>query len=155
MAMNLTGPYKAGDSFSGTVCPGDYDVVLSEQQGNVIFDSQRVNVGQTEIDGLVLTTRPMASIRGEVHFEDITRYASCPGLGGQHVDILRQGDGQFESATIDNKNRFEFHNVAPGDYSISLGPFLREAVYVKSITVAGKPIEGRRFSIAQPAPATI
>ncbi len=169
IAMNFKNSYKAGESFSGTVCPGDYEVVLTDQYGTgwgshprgelyphkVIFDSQTVKVSQTEIDGLLLTPRAMASISGAVHFEDITRYASCPGLGGQHIDILREGDGEFQSAKLDDKDRFEIHDVAPGDYTIYLGPFLREAVYVKSIVVNGKAVESRRFSIAQPAPATI
>ncbi len=169
IAMNFNNSYRAGDSFSGTVCSGDYDVVLTDEQGigrsghplgevhphKVVFDTQTVHIGQTEIDGLVLTPRPMASIKGEVHFEEITRYASCPGLGGQHVDILREGDGQFQSAKLDDKNRLEFHNVAPGDYTIYVGPFLREAVYVKSIMVDGRAVEGRRFSIARPEPVTL
>jgi Carboxypeptidase regulatory-like domain len=164
-AMSLDRLYKAGDTFSGVVCPGNYDFVLSGEQGSynwfeprsskVIFDSIPVSVGQTEVTGLVLTPRPMASITGEVRFEDITRRASCPGLGGQHVDILRKGDGQFQSANLDAKNRFEFHNVAPGDYILTLGPYLREAVYVESITLDGKPVVGRSFSIPQAQPATL
>ncbi|MGA2965988.1 MAG: carboxypeptidase-like regulatory domain-containing protein [Terriglobales bacterium] len=148
--------YKAGDAFSARVPSGDYDVVLTDKQEigggfrahKVIFDSKTVSA-QTNIDDLELTPHHMASISGEVHFEDITRYASCPGLGGQHVDILREGDGQFQTAGLDGKNRFAFQNVAPGDYKIYLGPFLREAVYLKSITVDGKAVEGRRISIQQ------
>jgi hypothetical protein len=155
IAMNLSGPYSAGDTFSGTVCSGDYDVVLNAQQGNLIFDSKRVSVGQTEIDGLVLTPRPMASIAGEIHFEGITRQASCPGLGGQGVRIERMGDGESLSAALDKENHFHFQNVAPGDYRIYLSPFLREAVYVKSITVAGKAIEERGFSIPRAEPVTM
>jgi hypothetical protein len=158
---NDSGLYRSGDPFSALVCPGDYDVVLSDKEGygitgdfrahKVTLDSQTVTVGSTEVDDLVLTPHPMASISGEVHFEGVTRNASCPGLGGQYVDILREGDAQFQSATLDDKNRFEIQNVAPGNYSVYLAPFLSEAVYLKSIAVDGKASEGRRVSIASAA----
>jgi len=165
IGANPNSLYKAGDRFSVSVCPGDYEAVLSDQQGDgitgefrahkVILDSQAITVGQTEIDDLVLTPHPMASITGEVHFEGVTRNASCPGLGGQYVDILREGDAQFQSGTLDDKNRFEIHNVTPGNYNIYLAPFLSEAVYLKSITVDGKAVEGRRISISNPAPTRL
>lgn len=162
---NGTGLYRAGDHFSVSMCPGDYDVVLSDQQGygtsgefrahKVILDSQTITVGSTQIDNVVLTPHPMASIKGEVHFEGITRNASCPGQGGQYVDILRAGDAQFQSATLDEKNRFQFQNVAPGNYSVYLAPFLSEAVYLKSIMINGQASEGRDISISDAAPARL
>lgn len=165
MSSNINGVYKAGDAFSASVCPGDYDVALSGQgktgqwtefpSYKVVFDTQHITVGQTEIDGLVLTPHAMASILGEVHFENISRRASCPALGGQHIGILREGDGESQSMVLDDKNRFEFHDVAPGNYTIYLGPYLREAVYVKSIFVDGKAADGRRFSITQAKPVTL
>ena len=159
--MNFNNVYKAGDAFVADVCPGDYDVVLADWRGlgswsdRVVFDSKPVTVGQIEVNGLVLTPRPMASIAGDVHFEDITKNASCPGLGGQTVRILREGDGQFQSVVLSDKNHFEFQHVAPGDYKIFLGPYLREAVYVKSISVDGQPVNGRLFSIKEPKPVNI
>jgi hypothetical protein len=165
VATNINDLYKAGDSFNALVCPGDYDVVLSDEQRinawgespahKIVFDTQHITVGQTEINGLVLTPRPMASIKGVVQFEGISRNASCPGIGGQRLRILRGGDGQFQTALLDDKNRFEFHNVAPGDYTIYLGPFLREAVYLKSIMVDGTAANGRRFSIKEAKPVTV
>jgi hypothetical protein len=158
--MGLADRYKAGDSFSAvSECRGDYEVVLTDRQSTgigprdhkVIFDSKTVSAA-SEISDVVLTPHPMASINGEVHFEGISRQASCPLGGGQHIEILREGDGQFQAANLDRNNRFEFQNVAPGDYQIYLGPFLREAVYLKSITVDGKAAEGRRISIQQAAP---
>ncbi len=154
-----------GDRFTASLCPGDYDVVLSDRDRisawrghpshKVVFDSQHVTVGQRDITGVALTPHSMASITGEVHFEDITRAASCPGIGGQHVSILREGDGQYQTAPLDDKDHFEFHNVAPGIYRIYLAPFLREAVYVKSILVDGKAAEGRRFAITRAKPVRI
>jgi hypothetical protein len=154
--------FKGGDNFEGAICPGSYEVVLSDDKGlswwseslshSVVFDRQQVTVGNTMLDGIVLTPRPMASIQGEVHFEDITREVICSGRGGQQVSILRDGDGQFQSAELDSKNQFSFKNVAPGDYSLYLGPVRREAVFLKSIEMNGKPVAGRRFTVAQAQP---
>ena len=147
--------YKAGESFTSSVCPGDYDVVLTDSQGTVTLDSQRVTVGDTSVDGVTLTPRATASIAGDVHFENIRRYDSCPGIGGQQVEMLREVDGQSQKATLDAKDHFEFPSVAAGDYTVHLGPFLREAVYVKSIVVDGQVIEERRFSVQQVKPINI
>jgi len=159
IAMNVNDVYQPGDSFSATVCPGQYQVLLTNLYGagpwreparnKVIFDSQDITV-DGNADGVVLTPRPMGKIAGEVHFEGIEPRQSCPGLGGQEVRVLREGDGQAQSVRLDDKNRFEMKNVAPGEYSVFLGPYRRESVYVKSIVVNGKAIEGRRFSIPQP-----
>jgi hypothetical protein len=157
--------YKSGESFTSNVCSGDYDVALTDSRGTgywgdskpykVVFDSQTVSVGSSDVDGVLLTPQPMASVTGQVHFEGINRHDSCPGIGGQTVDILRTGDAQFQSATLDDKNRFEFHNVAPGEYTLTLGLFQREAVYIKSITVDGKPAEGRTVVIPKAGPVAI
>jgi hypothetical protein len=154
--------FKAGDSFEESVCPGTYEAVLSDDKElswwseslthSVILDRMEVTVGTTALDGIVLTPRPMASIQGELHFEDITREAICPGRGGQQVSILRDGDGQFQSAELDSKNQFAFKNVALGDYSLYLGPVRRESVFLKSFEVDGKPVVGRRFTVTQAQP---
>jgi hypothetical protein len=165
IVMNINEVYKAGDNFKTLVCPNDFDVFLTDERpfddGNespghkVIFEKQRLTVGDTPISDIVLTPAAMASIQAEVQFEGITLRDSCPGLGGQGVSILREGDGQSQATRLDDKNRFSFRNVAPGTYSIFLTLFSREAVFVKSILVDGKAIEGRRFTIAQPQPVTI
>jgi hypothetical protein len=160
---SINNVYKAGDSFKVGLCSGNYDVVLSNNyrispwrespSQKVIFDKQNIAVGQVDIDGLVLTPHPMASIAGEIHFENITRREICPGRGGQYVAILREGDGQFQVIDLKNDNHFAFQNVEPGEYQLYIGPVLREAVFIKSLVVDGKPQQGRRFSILQSAPA--
>lgn len=153
--------YKSGDAFSGTVCPGSYDLVLSDEQfirtwdegptHTVVLDRQHVEIGATPVDGLILTPRPMASISGEV--PGMTRNLLCPGGGpATSVSILREGDGQFQSVELDDKGRFGFHNVAPGIYTVSVGPVSPETLYLASILVDGKPVVGRRFTVERPQP---
>ena len=163
---SFTHPLRAGDSFTLSVYRGEYDVVLGDQERieigrgspahKVVFDTQHVTVGESEVNGLVLTPHPMATIAGDLHFEGITRNASCQGPGAQKtVRILREGDGQFQSVVLSDKDHFEFQNVAPGDYKIFLGPYLREAVYVKSISVDGEPAKDRLVSIKEPKLVTV
>lgn len=154
---------KGGDSFDDTLCPGTYEVVLTDNtrmswwnetlSHKVVFDTQEVSVGEEEVNGLVLSPHRLASITGEVHFENITRRGICPGRGGQSVSLLREGDGQFQSVDLGDDNRFAFQNVAPGDYQMYIGSILREAVFIKSLIVDGRPYPGRHFSITQAAPA--
>jgi hypothetical protein len=161
--MSSNNVYKPGDSFSDTVCPGDYDVVLSDQaiypwgefpSHKVVFDTQHVEVGTTAIEGVELTPRAMAPISGEV--PGMTHNLSCPAGGPRaHVSILREGDGEFQTVDLDGKNRFNFHNVAPREYTIYVGPIVREAFYLDSILVDGKPADGRRFTVAQAQPMSI
>jgi protocatechuate 3,4-dioxygenase beta subunit len=164
IAMNLNQLYRPGDNFSGSVCEGSYDVVLSDEQQinpwselpthKVVFDTKHIEVGKSAIEEVQLTPRAMASISGEV--PGMTHNVSCPAGGPRaQVSILREGDGEFQSAVLDDKNRFIFHNVAPGEYTVYFGPVVREAFYLDSILVDGKPIEGRKFTVAQPQPMSM
>lgn len=164
IAMNINDGYSAGESFTTTVCPGEYDLVLSDNQTidywrelpahKVVFDVHHIEVGASAIDGVELTPRAMASISGEV--PGMAHNVSCPAGGPRvQVSILREGDGEFQSTVLDEKNRFSFHNVAPGEYTISIGPFAREAFYLDSILVDGKPADGRKFTVAQPQPMSM
>jgi hypothetical protein len=164
IAININEVYGAGDSFTTRVCPGDYDLVLSDSQTidywrglpahKVVFDVHHLEVGATAIDGVELTPRAMASISGEV--PGMAHNVSCSaGWPRVQVSILREGDGEFQSAVLDEKNRFSFHNVAPGEYKVNVGPFARESFYLNSILVDGKPADGRKFTVVQPQPMTM
>jgi hypothetical protein len=162
-AGNSALSYKPGEDFAAAVCPGSYDVVLTDDQTvyggghlpehKVIFDSLHVEAGPTAVDGVELTPRAMASISGEV--PGMTQSLACPSFGPRlHVSILREGDGQFQTADLDG-NRFSFRNVAPGNYVVYIGQFAREAFYLDSILVDAKPIAGRKFTVADAKPMTI
>ena len=160
IASNINDVYKPGDTYSVSVCRGNYDVVLSEQPigtwgefptHKVVFDTQHIEVGATAIEDVELTPRAMASISGEV--PGMTHTVSCPAGGPRvQVSILREGDGEFQTVELDDKNRFSFHNVAPGEYTVHIGPVARESFYLDSILVDGKPADGRKFTVAQPQP---
>ncbi|HKF21594.1 MAG TPA: carboxypeptidase-like regulatory domain-containing protein [Candidatus Angelobacter sp.] len=156
--------YKAGDTFSDSLCKGAYDVLLTDDQTSpwveesfthkVVFDARHIDVGETAIADVQLTPHPMASIAGEV--PGMSHSVSCPSGGPRlQVRILREGDGQFQSVVLDDKNRFTFNNVAPGDYIIQVGPLQRETFYVDSILLDGKPINHRRFTVTEARPLSM
>lgn len=164
IAMNSSEVYRSGDTFSTTVCQGNYDVVLSDEQQvspwqgspthKVIFDRRNIEVGAAPIVGVELTPHAMATISGEV--PGMSHNVSCPAGGPRaHVSILREGDGQFQSVVLDEKNRFTFRNVDPGEYTVSAGPFLHEAFFLESVVIDGRAIDGRRFTVAQAQPMTM
>jgi len=158
--QNMEKQFKAGDSFDESLCPGDYEVVLTDNtrmsleneilRHKVVFDTQEISLREGETREIALTPHPMATIQGEVHFENITRRDICPARGGQYVAILREGDAQFQNANLGDDNHFTFQNVAPGEYQLYIGSILREAVFMKSLMVDGKAYPDRRFSISAP-----
>jgi hypothetical protein len=76
IASNINDVYKPGDSFSATVCPGSYDLVLSDDQPigywgeftthhKVVFDIRHLEIGANSIDGVELTPRAMAPFQAK------------------------------------------------------------------------------------------
>jgi hypothetical protein len=149
----------AGQSFHASVCAGDYDVVLNQQDqrsGNVwgdapvqkiIFDVKKVTVSEDGTSPVDFTPHSMATIAGDVHLEGITREEFCPYCQAIYVSILREGNGEFQTATLSPGNHFDFHNVTPGDYQLFVYTTRPDKVFLKSIVAGGQSTQGRRFSI--------
>jgi len=156
--------YYGGDTFHASLCPGEYDVVLSTDQQylpwrglphtRVLRQTAHLTVGETDVSDLALTPEQTATISGEIRFTDPAHGANCPS-SAQHVSLLRQGDGQMQTTGWDNKLHFTFKNVVPGKFTIYLGPFLREAIYAESITVDGVATQGRALEITQAKPVSV
>jgi hypothetical protein len=119
------------NSFQARACPGDYDVVLSERQhagnnlwGNaptqkIVFDTQQVTIASSGSSHVTFTPHAMASIEGEVRLDMVTKDEFCPQCQAIYVSILREGNGEFQTVTLSSGNRFDFHNVSPGEYQVS------------------------------------
>jgi hypothetical protein len=119
----------------------------------VIFDSQVVTLQPAIQSGAetLITFRPhaMASLEGDVRLEKITRDDFCPNCQSIFVSILRDGDGEFQTATLSKGNHFDFHNVTPGDYQLFVYTTRPDTVFLKSIVTNGQASQGRRFTIAE------
>jgi hypothetical protein len=165
ISFNMDKTYKGGDSFEDTLCPGTYYVVLTDDtrmswesepsRHKVVFETQPITVGTDEVKGLILTPRPLVTIYGQVLFEGLSRRDICPARGGQYVAILREEDGQFQNIDLGEDGRFQFRNVAPGEYRLYVGAILREAVFLKSLVVNGNSFPGRQFTVSDVSPITM
>jgi hypothetical protein len=158
--------YRSGDSFRASTCPGEYDLVIGSEDNfppwgavpsrKIILGDEHIKLTASGIKNVVLTPASVTTIRGELHYVDPKRGADCPAGGPrQTVSILREGDGQYQSTEWDIHDNFSFENVALGKYSVYLGPFLREALYVQSIKVNGIEIKGREFQVLDAEPVSL
>lgn len=151
--------HSAGENFLVQVRAGDYDVLLSEKQhtGNnvwgkapsqkIVYDMQHVTVPQNGAAHIVLTPHAMASIEGEVRLDKVTKEDFCPQCQTIYVSILREGNGEFQTVTLSSGNRFDFHNVSPGEYQIFVTAKRLDKVFLQSIMVDGVEGKGDHFTI--------
>ena len=147
------------NSFQARACPGDYDVVLSERQhagnnlwGNaptqkIVFDTQQVTIASSGSSHVTFTPHAMASIEGEVRLDMVTKDEFCPQCQAIYVSILREGNGEFQTVTLSSGNRFDFHNVSPGEYQIFVTATRLDKVFLQSIMVDGVEGKGNHFTI--------
>lgn len=147
--------------FQARVCPGDYDVVLGERQhtGNnlwgsaptqkIVFDTQQITIASGGSSHVTFTPHTMAAIEGEVRLNKVTKDEFCPQCQAIYVSILREGDGEFQTVTLSSGNRFNFHNVSPGEYQIFVTAKRLDKVFLQSITVDGVEGKGNSFTIPE------
>lgn len=149
------------NSFQARACPGDYDVVLGERQhtGNnlwgsaptqkIVFDTQQVTIASGGASHVTFTPHAMASIEGEVRIDKVTKDEFCPQCQAIYVSILREGNGEFQTVTLSSGNRFDFHNVSPGEYQIFITAKRLDKVFLQSIIVDGVEGKGNHFTIPE------
>jgi hypothetical protein len=89
----------------------------------------------------------MASIEGEVRLDMVTKDEFCPQCQAIYVSILREGNGEFQTVTLSSGNRFDFHNVSPGEYQIFVTATRLDKVFLQSIMVDGVEGKGNHFTI--------
>lgn len=120
----------------------------------VIFDSQMVTLKpamKPDSQNLVVfTPHTKANIQGELRLDNITRDEFCPNCQSIYVSILREGNGEFQTADLSSANHFDFHNVTPGDYQFFVYTTRPDKVFLKSIIADGQTGQGRHFSVSGP-----
>lgn len=141
--------------------PGRYRLILSEgryppngyagQPAFTVLSSQEISLADADVNGITVAPDPVASLSGQVKLEDITAAAACPTREKTHLRIQKKDDSQFLNVELDADGKFSFAQVQPGTYSVSLYPFLRGTVYVKSMLFDGNPVDGREINISSVA----
>jgi len=122
----------------------------------IVLGSQWIT-GTTGVDinGITVAPDPLASLAGQVKLQEITAGGACPTKEKTSLRIRNDADGQFENVELGADGKFSFAQVPLGTYSVSLQPFLRGAVYVKSMMFDGQPADGRRIEVSSAGPHSL
>lgn len=156
---------SAGQSFDLTGMPaGHYRLVLANGGFPAmwagppsefhVLASREITLA-ADVNGITLVPDPMASLSGQVKLESITPVAACPSRDKPHLSIQKDDDGQFHQMELGPDGSFTFHQVAPGTYTVRIYPFLRGAVYVKSMLLDGNPVASRKIEISSTGSHTL
>jgi len=126
---------KEDGSFEiANVVPGPYTVIaywFDSNEAKMHMTSQKVDVGESDVDGLLLTIGAGGVVQGRVFWE------GKPNL--EHEDLLVRAeavDGGFlwnQGARVDEKREFTLKNLAEGELRLVVYGAAKDC-YVKQIT---------------------
>ena len=156
---------NAGQSFDLTGMPaGRYRLVLAnggfpEMWAGLppefhVLASQEITLA-ADVNGITVVPNPMVSLSGQVKLEGITPVAACPSQDKPHLSIQKDDDGQFQQVELAADGNFTFPHVAPGTYTVRIYPFLRGAVYLKSMLLDGNPVASRKIEVSSTGSHTL
>ncbi len=154
-----TETFKPGLSFELWPVPaGHYRLILSNgrfpangyvgQPAFTILSSQEITGSSVDVNGITVAPDPLASLSGQVKLEGVAAAAACPTKEKTHLRIRKDDDGQFQNVELAADGTFSFAHVPLGTYTVSLYPFLRGSVYVKTTLLDGQPVDQQRIKIS-------
>jgi len=171
----LNGPVKPGEPFYFRLHPGRYTLRLTSYYGNGreifsgpccpvthVLATQEITIRDADLNDLVLNLTPLASLSGEVRFENISlQWKQTRVDPPETVSISSHDDQQHQfldlgqNAKIDSEGNFSFQHLDVGTYRVELG--LRGPLYVKSMVMDGQAVDGAniKLSSAQSSKLTI
>lgn len=120
------------------VAPGSYSAAAASVEGNIqILARQPVDVGNHDIEDVVLTLQPPADLHGIVKIEgqgtaDAAK-APVPGTSVIRVSLMPADGMMFSNgnATVKDDGTFVLSNVSPGKYRVNVYP--GGGTYLKSV----------------------
>ena len=164
-ASSFQFPNATGFAFFG-LPDGDYEMTAqsnSAQGTLLISEPLHVTMKGADVQGLVLTLKPLASISGSVVLEASTA-AECankrkPLLTETMISATRErklGDSVIApnyisgQTLLDNKGDFTLRNLAPGQFTMG-SRFFAKYWYVRSIQSPGSSVQAgaRRIDVAR------
>jgi protocatechuate 3,4-dioxygenase beta subunit len=135
------------------VAPGSYSLTLSVFGGAFrSFARQTVEVGSSDLNGVVLTVAPSGTIRGQVRVEGTPASGSAQAnLTQVRVMLQPAAQGQMfaiAQAPVKSDGSFVLDNVSPGDYypQAMNGP---QGTYLKSIRFGQQEVLGKELDLTQ------
>ncbi len=121
------------------VRPGSYNLMASaEHEGKQLSARQPIEVGNTDLEGVVVTLGQSVALRGRVRVEG----NSALSLGTLNVFLQPKEETVYWGGTNSSlrpDGSFEIDQVGDGDYRIQLWE-LPEDVYLKSAQLAGEDV---------------
>jgi hypothetical protein len=166
-SIRLTGPFRKPES----PAPWVNTHFAPCSTPNYLIASQTVAVSDTDLNDVALDPIPRLSVAGKIRFEDIPKEwrsfaadAQSVTLSPAHVDLSVRGaqmlsGGCPQRAKLTSDGEFLFENVSGGIYEVGLDltGVQGDELYLKSIALNGRPVEGRRIILkpGQPAELTL
>jgi hypothetical protein len=147
--------------------PGKYNVrAMYSSSGEAMGSGAvEVEVGDSDIDNIVLTLMAPEEIRGQLEFDDegakqapqvrrvgvsqgAAQSSQAPPPRPQRRIMLRElnGMGQFKQADVSEDGAFTIPKVTPGKYTVSMQGYL---AYVKSVRMGETASEGPVLNLNQ------
>ncbi|MDQ2946945.1 MAG: hypothetical protein M3Y27_13550, partial [Acidobacteriota bacterium] len=135
------------------VAPGTYAISLMSFGGALrSFARQIVEVGNSDLDDLVLTVMPSGTIRGQVHVEGTPPAGNAQtNLAQVHLMLSPASQGRmfsFAQSSVKADGSFVLENVTPGVYypQAMNGP---DGTYLKSIRYGQQEVLGKDLDLTQ------
>lgn len=140
---NVDSPNGAFDI--SDVRPGSYELTAwITPGGGGLQASQRVQVADSDVNGVTLVVAPGATLRGHVEVEGAVDTSNV------YVDLEPQGlasYGIYEAKKLQG-GTFEIENLMDGNYRVELSSALPPNAYLKSATLDGQDVLESGISVA-------
>jgi len=120
------------------VLPGAYTLAaMWNREGNPFWGIMPLEAGAANIDGLELTLKPAAELKGRVRFDGQSPPGSnLTSLIVRVTPVRGAAFGGPSASQVDAEGSFKIHNMLEGDYRVTIGPLAGD-VYLKAVKYAG------------------
>jgi Carboxypeptidase regulatory-like domain len=125
--------------------PTGSDMLPSGVDPSVVWASEAVTVGDTDVRDLAVTVRSLLPVSGRFQFEGSQPAPAMKELGGLIVRLPAAGSGAVSTSTQIDANGSWAIGVPGGRYSLRLQP--PAGWYVKSVVLGGRDISDEPLDI--------
>ncbi|MDQ6707840.1 MAG: hypothetical protein M3Z85_17925 [Acidobacteriota bacterium] len=138
------------------VPPGSYSVTAASVEGMMqIFARQPLDVGNHDVEDIVLTLQPPADVHGVVKIEgqdqgkEKTDTAAGAATGIIRVSLMPADGMMFSNgnATVKDDGTFTISNVSPGKYRVNV--YGGEGYYLKSVRLGNDDVLTNGIDLSQ------
>ncbi len=135
------------------VAPGSYNITVMVMGGGIRNGArQPVDVGQGDVNDLIVTLFPPGSLRGQIRLEGTPQAGSPAGnLANVHVSLSPADQGMIFGRTPNAQAKpdgsFTLESVAAGKYYVQVHP--PAGAYLKSVHLGQEEIAGKTLDLTQ------